>query len=57
MRSAEREMKAESFLFAVNRLYYAVFYAVSSALMDCCGKSYKKHYGVRTAFRRESVKK
>jgi len=57
LKSAERELAADSFSFAVNRLYYAVFYAASAVMMGCYGKSYKKHSGVRAAFHREFVKK
>lgn len=32
--SAEREMQANSLAFAMNRIYYAAFYAVSAALLD-----------------------
>lgn len=53
--SAEREFRAEAFEFAINRLYYAVFYAASAALLDH-GLSFAKHSGVRAAFHREFVK-
>lgn len=53
--SAKRELEAEAYDFAVNRLYYALFYAVSATLMDR-GLSFKKHSGVRAAFHRELVK-
>ena len=32
--SARREFEAGSFSFAMNRLYYAVFYAASALLME-----------------------
>ncbi len=32
--SAQREFEARSYDFAINRLYYAVFYAVSAALLE-----------------------
>lgn len=53
--SAEREMKAGSLGFAVNRIYYAAFYAVSAALLERQSLS-KKHSGVRSAFHREFIK-
>ncbi|MFQ5343385.1 MAG: HEPN domain-containing protein [Anaerolineae bacterium] len=53
--SAERELEAGSHTFAVNRLYYAVFYAASAALLDR-GLSFKKHSGVRASFHREFIK-
>ena len=53
--SAEREMKAGSLGFAMNRIYYAAFYAVSAALLERQSSS-KKHSGVRTAFHREFTK-
>jgi len=53
--SAEREMKAGSLGFAMNRIYYAAFYAVSAALLERQSSS-KKHSGVRSAFHREFIK-
>lgn len=53
--SAERELEAGAHTFAVNRLYYAVFYAASAALLDR-GLSFKKHSGVRASFHREFIK-
>ena len=53
--SAERELKSGSLSFAINRLYYSVFYAVSAALLKK-GISFKKHSGVRIAFHREFIK-
>ena len=44
--SARREIKAGAFDFAINRLYYSMFYAVSAAHM-LRGHSYRKHSGVR----------
>lgn len=34
LRSAEREIIADSLSFAMNRIYYAAFYAVNAALLD-----------------------
>ncbi len=53
--SAERELEAEAYSFAVNRLYYAVFYAASALLLER-GHSFKKHTGVRATFHREFVR-
>lgn len=53
--SANREIRAESYTFAVNRLYYAAFYAVCAVLLDR-HLSFRKHSGVRAAFHREFVK-
>lgn len=53
--SAEREMKAGSLGFAMNRIYYAASYAVSAALLERQSSS-KKHSGVRSAFHREFIK-
>lgn len=53
--SASREVKAGSLSFAMNRLYYAAFYAVSALLMEN-DLSFKKHSGVRTAFHQRFIK-
>jgi uncharacterized protein (UPF0332 family) len=53
--SAKREFAANAYEFAVNRLYYAVFYAASAALLERQLTS-SKHSGVRAAFHREFVK-
>jgi len=53
--SAKRELDAGSFEFAMNRIYYAAFYAVSSILLKQ-QISFKKHSAVRSAFLREFVK-
>jgi len=53
--SAQREYNAEAYSFSVNRLYYALFYAVSAALLDR-RLSFSKHTGVRAAFHREFIK-
>jgi len=54
--SAKREIAEESYDFAINRLYYALFYGVMAALMER-GLSFKKHSGVRSAFHKEFIKK
>jgi uncharacterized protein (UPF0332 family) len=53
--SAQRELDAMALGFAMNRTYYAAFYAVSAALLERHA-SFKKHSGVRAAFHREFVK-
>ena len=53
--AATRETDAGQLNFAMNRLYYSVFYAVSAALLDR-RISFKKHSGVRAAFHREFIK-
>ncbi|MBC7264045.1 MAG: HEPN domain-containing protein [Chloroflexi bacterium] len=53
--SAQRELEAGAYAFAVNRLYYAAFYGVSAALLER-QLSFKKHSGVRAAFQREFIK-
>lgn len=52
--SARIECNAGQYAFAINRLYYAVFYAVSSA---CAaeGREYGKHTAVRAAFNKDFV--
>lgn len=53
--AASRELDAGALAFAMNRIYYAAFYAVSAALLDR-NLSFKKHSGVRSTFHREFVK-
>ena len=53
--SARREFGAGSFSFAMNRLYYAAFYAVSALLM-AHKLSFRKHSGVRSAFHQKFIK-
>ena len=53
--SAHRELEAGSYVFAVNRVYYAAFYGVSAALLDR-HLSFTKHSGVRAVFHREFIK-
>ena len=55
MASARREFEAGSLFFAMNRLYYAAFYAVSALLM-AQRLSFKKHSGVRAAFHKQFIK-
>jgi len=53
--SGRREFEAGSYSFAMNRLYYAAFYAVSAVLLGR-QQSFKKHSGVRAAFHRQFIK-
>ena len=53
--SARREFEARAYDFAINRLYYAAFYAVSAALLER-KLTFKKHTGVRATFHREFIK-
>jgi len=53
--SARREFGASAFVFAVNRLYYAVFYAASAALLER-QQTFRKHSSVRSGFHRTFVK-
>lgn len=53
--STKREFDAGSFAFAMNRVYYAAFYAASAALLERRA-SFKKHTGVRAAFHREFIR-
>jgi uncharacterized protein (UPF0332 family) len=55
MASAHREWKANSLSYAMNRLYYASFYAVCAALLER-ELTFKKHSGVRAAFHRQFIK-
>jgi uncharacterized protein (UPF0332 family) len=53
--AARRELEAGDRTLAVNRAYYALFYAVSALLFEE-GHKFRKHSGVRGAFNREMVK-
>lgn len=48
-------MEAGSCSFAMNRVYYAAFYAVSAVLLES-RMSFKKHSGVRAAFHQKLIK-
>lgn len=52
---AKTYWNSTSLYSTVNRLYYALFYAVS-ALLICRGFSSSKHSGVRSIFNKEFVK-
>jgi len=53
--AARDEHAAGRFTFAVNRAYYACFYAVSALLLSK-EMRFKKHSGVRAAFQQHFVK-
>ncbi len=53
--SSEDELKADRFSFAVNRIYYACFYAASAVLLQKKLR-FQKHSGVRAAFHQHLVK-
>lgn len=53
--STEDELKAGRLSFAVNRIYYACFYAASAILLQKKLR-FQKHSGVRAAFHQHLVK-
>lgn len=53
--AARSEFRAGRLSFAVNRLYFCLFYAVTAAMAQQ-GLSYRKHTAIRAAFHREFVK-
>lgn len=53
--SAESEFAARRFAFAMNRAYYACFYAASAILLRL-GHRFSKHSGVRSAVHQKLVK-
>lgn len=55
LRAAHRELAADAYTFAINRAYYALFYAVSALLLEK-GRRFSKHSGVRAAFNRDLIK-
>lgn len=55
LESAEREYEAGASGFAINRVYYAAFYAATAWMIEN-GKVFNKHSGVRQAFHRELIK-
>jgi len=55
LEAARRDLAAQSFSFAINRAYYAVFYAVSALLLEE-GRRFHKHSGVRATFNQHLVK-
>lgn len=55
LQAARRELAADAYSFAINRAYYALFYAVSALLLEE-GRRFSKHSGVRAAFNRDIIK-
>jgi len=55
LESAHHELRVRRLSFAVNRAYYACFYAASAALLRR-NLRFKKHSGVRAAFHQNLVK-
>jgi uncharacterized protein (UPF0332 family) len=53
--SASSELAAGRFRFAVNRAYYACFYA-ASALFLLRGRRFAKHSGLRSALHRDLIR-
>lgn len=53
--AAQRDSIAGDLNFAMSRVYYAAFYAVSALLLDR-QFSFRKHSGVRAVFHREFIK-
>ena len=56
VKSSESELQAGRLAFAINRMYYALFYAVTASLA-AQGKKLGKHSAVRAAFHRDFVRK
>ncbi|MDA2929370.1 HEPN domain-containing protein [Acidobacteria bacterium AH-259-O06] len=56
LEAGRRDFQAEAYPFAVNRLYYAAFYAVSALLLKE-SHSFSKHSGVRAAFHQHFIKR
>ncbi len=55
LESARSEYANGRLSFAVNRVYYACYYALSAVFRDR-GKTFKKHKGLRSAIHRDLVK-
>ena len=55
LEAARRKLAAGDLTLAVNREYYALFYAVSALLLGE-GYTFKKHTGVRGIFNRDIIK-
>lgn len=53
--SAKSELKDSRLSFAINRLYYSLFYAMT-AILTAKGETYSKHTGVRAALHRDFIK-
>jgi len=55
LEAARRDLSVESLSFAINRAYYALFYAVSALLLEE-GRRFQKHSGVRATFNQHLIK-
>lgn len=55
LESAQSELQAERLDFAVNRAYYACFYAASAVMLQK-GKQFVKHAGLRGAIHKDLIK-
>lgn len=55
LESARAEFQTERLDFAVNRAYYACFYAASAVMLHR-GKQFVKHTGLRSAIHKDLVK-
>ena len=55
LKAARRELAVQGYTFAINRAYYALFYAVSALLLEE-GHRFSKHSGVRAAFNRDIIR-
>lgn len=55
LESAASELAAGRLRFAINRVYYASFYATSAVLLGE-GRSYAKHSGIRSGLHQHLVK-
>jgi uncharacterized protein (UPF0332 family) len=53
--AAQRELAAGALAFAINRAYYALFYAVTALFLEE-GREFSKHAGVRAAFNQAVIK-
>lgn len=53
--AARRELAAGALAFAINRAYYALFYAVTALFLEQ-GREFSKHAGVRAAFNQTVIK-
>ncbi|MBW1949837.1 MAG: HEPN domain-containing protein [Deltaproteobacteria bacterium] len=55
LESARDEYRSGRLSFAMNRIYYACFYALTGVFQDR-NKTFKKHKGLRSALHRDLVK-
>jgi uncharacterized protein (UPF0332 family) len=55
LKAARREAAASDYPLAINRAYYALFYAVSALLLEE-GHRFSKHTSVRASFNRDIIR-